>query len=207
MVGRDNEKRYYQALTEARSAHEDPLPLFLSDYADEYEQRSTSRFFKASIMVAAAVVSSLAITLSLGNPDVAASLTYISALLPGTGQSTPTVRSTADAEALPPTTRMAPPIRDEIAVTFDRDDQSQTEINEASSGALLKQFQTWAAQEDARAQVEPVRSVQDPRAQVLQNAQAPVRHIQKHRRVRLFQNARAEIRRDTRARASEQKQR
>jgi len=45
---------------------------------------------------------------------------------------------------------------------------------------LLKQFQDWAAKEDARAQIETVRPAQDARAQVLQSAQARVLPIQKH---------------------------
>jgi len=46
--------------------------------------------------------------------NVTASLVDISALQPGTPQSTPTIQSDADAQALPPTARDAP-TRDEIA--------------------------------------------------------------------------------------------
>src|SRR5438445_1826993 len=153
--------------------------------------------------------------------DVTASLVDISALKPGTDRSTPAVQSTADvqpvvqstadAQALPPTAKDAPqvnpppsddkpaardaPARDEIAAASEPAGQSQTEISEPpSSEALFKQFQAWVAEEDARTQVGPVQPTQDAQAQPVQDAPAPVRPAQKHRRVRPVQNARAEIR-------------
>ena len=102
-----------------------PLPLF---FADEPEQQGigkawdraviSSRVLKASILVAPATAIGMAI-LSVGNPvtlfaDVTASLVDKSALQPGTDQSTPTIQSTADAQALPLTAKDAP-TRDEIA--------------------------------------------------------------------------------------------
>ena len=197
-----------------------PLPLFL---ADEPEQQGigkawdraviSSRVLKASILVAAATAIGIAI-LSVGNPvtlfaDVTASLVDKSALQPGTDQSTPTIQSTADAQALPPTAKDTP-TRDEIAAAFDSADQSQTENSEPSSEALFRQFQAWAAEKDAQAQVGPVQSVQDAPAQVQQNApakvaenapaqvaenaRAPLRPMQQHRHVRPVDSARAEIR-------------
>lgn len=181
---------------------EDPLPLFLSDRvlsegADEGELQAASGLSKARILVVAATVSGIAVTLSVANPvkffaDVTASQIDTSALHPGTDQSTPAIQSTADTQALPAIASDAPN-HDEIAATFDPGDQSQSRIREALSVALLKQFQTWAAKEDARAQVEPVQPVQNAQAQVLQDDRALVRPIQKHRRVRPVQNARAEI--------------
>jgi hypothetical protein len=184
--------------TKANFASDDPLPLFLSDRADEHEQQAGSRLPEARILVIAATVSGIAIALALGNPvkffaDAKPSLTQISDQHPGTDQSTPTFQSSADTQALAPTARDAP-IRDEIAATFDPADQSQSRIREALSGALLKQFQSWAAKEDARAQVEPVQPVQDAHAQVLHHDRAIDRPIRKHRRVRPVQNAQAEIR-------------
>jgi hypothetical protein len=51
--------------------------------------------------------------------------------------------------------------------------RSQTEIGQPSAEALLKQFQAWAAEQDARAQIA---SVQDAGAQdrSVQNAEAPL---------------------------------
>jgi hypothetical protein len=177
---------------------DEPLPLFLCDRADEHQQRVASRLPKASIMVIAAAASGIAIALSLGNPvklfaNVTAPSTDMSALRLGSDQLTPTIQSTADTQALPPTAREAAR-NDEIAATFEPADQSRSRIREALSGALLKQFQTWAANEDARVQAEPVQPVQNAQAQVSQDDRAPVRGVRKQRRVRPVQNARAEIR-------------
>src|SRR5712671_6094051 len=145
---------------------DDPFPVFLSEHADEPEQRGigkawdgaaiSSRIVKTGILVATAAAIDLAI-LSVGNPaalfaNVTASLVDISAPQPGTGQSTPTIQSTADAQALPPTARDAP-TRDDITGALQPADQSQTEIRQPSAEALLQKFQAWAAEQDARAQV------------------------------------------------------
>ena len=86
---------------------DDPLPLFLSERADEPEQLGigiawdraviSSRVLKTSILVVTATAIGFAI-LSVGNPvalfaNVTASLVDISALRPGTDQSTPTIQS------------------------------------------------------------------------------------------------------------------
>jgi len=198
-------------LTEDDFTSDHSLPLFLSGRADEHEERGSLLLLNASIFVLMASLVGMAIILSLGNPakvfaDIKASLTDISALQPGTVQSTPTIpsaptvqsaadaqaiQSTADAQALPPTARGAP-TRDEIADASEPAGQSQTDVSEDPSGALLKQFQAWAAKEDAPAQVEPVQPVQDTPAQVVQNAPAPAQPTQKHKGVRHVQNARAE---------------
>jgi ABC-type molybdate transport system substrate-binding protein len=171
-------------LTEDGFTPDDPLPLFLSGHADEHEERGSLLLLNASILVLVASLIGMAIILSFGNPakvfaDIKASLIDLSALQPDTVQSTPTIQSTADAKALPVTAGGAL-TRDDIATNFDTADQSQAGISEAPSGALLKEFQDWAAKEDARAQIETVRPAQDARAQVLQNAQARVLPIQKH---------------------------
>lgn len=77
--------------------------------------------------------------------------------------------------------------------------QSQADAGEPITEALFRQFQAWAAEEEARtqpAQAAPVRLAQD----------APTRSVKKHRRVRSVQNARAEVRsqRNSRARAREE---
>jgi hypothetical protein len=188
------------------------LPLFLSGHVDEHEERGSLLLLNASIFVLVASLVGMAIILSLGNPaevfvDIKASLTDISPLQASTVQSTPTipsaptVQSAAEAQALPPTAKGAP-TRDEIAAAPEPAGQSQTENSEPSSESRFRQFQAWAAEKDAQAQVGPVQSVQDApaqvaenaRAQVAENAQAPLRPMQKHRHVRPVRSARAEMR-------------
>jgi hypothetical protein len=206
-----------------------PLPRFLAEHAEEPEQPDigkawdgaviSSRILKTSILVITATAIGIAV-LSVGNPvvlftNVTASLFDTSALQPGTGQSTPTIQSTAGTQDSTAGTQDSPPTagdaptRDEIAATSGPADQSQTEISQPPPEALLKQFQAWAAEEDVRAQVVPVQPVQDAPAQVVQNVPAQVvenpqpvrRPMQKHRRVRPLQNARVEIRREQNPRA------
>jgi hypothetical protein len=174
-----------------------PLPLFLADepeqqYIGTFWDRVLSRVLKASIVVATATAIGIAI-LSVGNP--VALFAYLTASLvdksaqPGTDLSTPAIQSTVDAQALP-IARDAP-IPNEIAAAPEPASQSQKEISEPSSEALFKQFEAWAADKDAPAQVGPVKSVEDAPAQAAENARA--RPMQKHRHVRPVYSARAEI--------------
>lgn len=215
-------------------AQDHPLPLFLSGHTEQPGHPGlgkargraaviSSRILKTGIVVVTAAAIDFAI-LSAGNPvalfaNVTASLVDTSALQPGTGQSTPTIQSTADAESLPLTARQAP-TRDEIAAAL----KSQTGIRhpttEASSkqfqawavaeeagheiaapaDTLLKQFQAWAAEEEARTQVGSVPPIEPAQpARDVPAAAAPIvraenqgmdRPVPKHRRVR---PARAEI--------------
>jgi hypothetical protein len=178
---------------------EHPLPLFLAEH-DEPDVGKiwdrtviSSRILKTSILVVAASVIAI---LLVENPvalfaNVTALLVDKLALLPLTGQSTPTIQSTSAATA------RNEPARDEIVATFEPD-QSQTE-SEPPAAALFRQFQAWAAEKNAQAQVGPGQPVQaDPAvvaqnapAKVAENARAPVR--QKYRQVRPVQNARAEM--------------
>jgi hypothetical protein len=152
---------------------DDPIPLFLSDHAEEPEQPGigkawdraviSSRILKTSILAVTATAIVFAILL-VGNPialfaSATASLVGISAPQSGTGQSTPAIQSTASAQALPPAARDAP-TRDEIAAAFKTAHQSQTEIRQPPAEALFKQFQAWAAEQNARAQVRPVQKQQ-----------------------------------------------
>jgi hypothetical protein len=186
-----------------------PLPVFLSDYAEEFEQPGigkawdgaaiSSRILKMSVLAVAATAIAF---LWLGDP-VALFANVTAALQPGAGQSTPAIQSTA--QTLPPTATAAP-AREEMAAPVEPANQIKAENSEPSAEDVLKQFQTWAAEEDTRAPVVPVQPVepaqsvqpaqvvQDDQAQVEEDAPAPVRHIQKHRRIRPVQSARAEIR-------------
>ena len=215
-----------------------PLPVFLSERADEPEQPGigiawdrafiSSRILKTSILVVTATAIAI---LWVENPaalfaNVTASLVDISALQPGTDRSTPTIQSTADAQASPPPvnpgadTESAPPsddkaaatdapTRNEVAAAFEPADHRRTEISQPPPEALLKQFQAWAAEQDLRARPVPIQPVQDAPAQVVQDARPEVvqdarpqvRPTHKHRHVRPVQNARAEIRPERHARA------
>ena len=189
-------------------ATNDLIPLFLSYHTEEPEQSVigkafhraavSSRTLKTSIFVvtAAAIVFGV---LSKGKPHVR--FTNATASLVGTSapqdgaRSTPTIQSMADAQALPPTAREAP-TGAEIAAAFNSAYKSQTENPQPPAEAVFKQFQAWAAEEDA--QVRPVQSVQDAQPQV-QDDQARV--VNARAEVRPVKNARAHVRSDHNARA------
>ena len=199
-------------------ATNDLIPLFLSDHTEEPEQpvigkawhraAISSRILKTSILVVTAAAIVFAIRL-VGNPlvrftNTTASLVATSAPQDG-AQSMPTIQSTAGAQALPPTAREAP-TGAEIAAAFNSAYQSQTENPQPPAEAVFKQFQAWAAEEDA--QVRPVQSVQDAQPQVqddqarVVNARAEVRPVKNARaHVRSEHNARAKVRHLKNARA------
>ena len=199
-------------------ATNDLIPLFLSDHTEEPEQPGigkawdraviSSRTLKTSILVVTAAAIVFAI-LSVGNPlvlfvNATASRFATSAPQDGTGQSIPTIQPTADAQALPPTASEAP-TGGEIAAAFKTTSHSETEIREPPAEALLKQYQAWAAEEDARTQVRPLRPEQDAQAQPVQDAQAQVRPVQKQvRPARVVKNARAQVRREQNTQAQVQ---
>jgi hypothetical protein len=201
------------------------FPLVLFERAEEPEAPGWdedviwSRILKTSIAALPAAVIAL---LLVGHPaapfaNVTASLLDLSPFQPGRGRSTPTIQSTAPAQALLPAATDAP-TRDQVAAALEAGDRSESEIRQPPAEASLKQFQAWAADEDARTQV--VQPVQDAPADVgsvqpAQDAQAPavqdaktqdaqvrvaqddpeeVRPVQRHRRLRQVRNARAEIR-------------
>jgi hypothetical protein len=210
----------------------DLVPLFPSDYAEEPDVAGilrawdrayiASRILNTSILFVTAGAIVFAV-LSAGNPlalfaKARASLIGTSAPQDGTGQLAPIIQSTADRQVLPPTARDVPK-GDEMASPREAADQSQTEIRQQPAEDLLKQLQAWAAEEDARAKVEPVQSVetvqsvesvkpvepvqpaQDSRTPVAQEPGPQVGHVQRHRLIRPLQNARAEIRPEQNARA------
>ena len=84
--------------------------------------------------------------------------------------------------------------------------QSQAETGQPLTEDLFKQFQAWAAEEDARPKAEPARPAQAAPVQAAQDAPAQVQPTKRHRRARSVQNARAEIRphRNHRARVREE---
>ncbi len=207
----------------------DPIPLFLSNPIEVPEQAGSlqpwdravlsSRILKTSILIVTAAAIVFAI-LSVGNPlvlfeNVTASLFATSAPQDGTGQSMPMIQSTADTQPLLPTASEAP-TDDEIATNLKTADQSQTNISQPSSEALLNRSQAWA--EDARVQVRPVQPVQDPQEQVVQTAPEQIRPVQKQQQVmplqrakivknvraKVVKNARVQVRPEQNAQAQDQ---
>jgi hypothetical protein len=190
-------------------ATNDLIPLVFSDHTEEPQQLRigkawdraaiSSRILKTSFLVVTASAI-LFVGLLVDNPralfaNATASLVGPSAPHSGPAQSTPIIQLTADAQALPPTAREAPADA-ENAAAIRTAYQSQTEIRQppASASALFKEYRAWAAEEDVRAQVRPVQTVQDARAQVVQNTRAQAPPAQKHRHVRPLHKARAGVR-------------
>jgi hypothetical protein len=156
LVNKNNKRRHHPMATKDGFPPEYPIPPFPCDHAEEPEQPGignardrtviSSRILEKSMLVVTAAATIFAI-LSVGNPTVLFENAMAS------------VESTAGAQALPPTARDAP-TRDEIAAAFKTAHQSQTEIRQPPAEALFKQFQAWAAEQDARAQVRPVQKQQ-----------------------------------------------
>jgi hypothetical protein len=175
-----------------------PLPLFLTGQGDEYRQPRTSPILKASLLVIAVTASGLAIALWLGNPltvfaEATASLTDNSAAQREANQSTPAIQASADTQPSAPTPADTPP-PNEIAAVPEPANQAQTESTEPPpSEALFKEFQAWAAKENERAQNSAQPEPTAP-AQVEQDSAPSEQPMQRHRKPRSVQNARAEIR-------------
>ena len=179
----------------------DRFPVFLSEQAEETGQPDigkawdraaiSSRILKTSIWAVTVTAIGIAI-LSVGDPvalvaNVTATWVEKPALQPDADPSAPAIQSIAGTQDLPTTTSDAP-ARDEIAAASEPADQNQTapadqsqaEIGQPPTEALFKQFQAWAAEEDTRAQVEPVQPAQAAPVQVVQDAPAQVRPTKKH---------------------------
>src|SRR6202051_115744 len=195
-------------------ATNDLISLRLSVHAEEPQQVgilkawnravTASQIMKMSILVVTTAGMVFAV-LSVENPIVlanaTASLVGTSAPQDGT-QSMPKIQSTADVRALLPTASEAP-TGDEIAAAFKTPNQSQTEISQPPAEALLKQFQAWAAEEDARAEVRPAKNArQHVRSE--HNVRAKVRRVHHARvHIRPLKNARAEVREEQNSRAQD----
>lgn len=208
---------------------DDRFPVFLSENAEEigepgidkawYRAEIASRILKVSIFAAVATAIGIAILL-VGNPaslvaDVTAALTDKSEVQPVTDPSTATTPSIAAAQDsqiavaqdTPQVATDAPTLA-ETAAAPEPAGQSRAELDPPPSEAMFKQFQAWAAEEDARAQPEPARPSQNlPPVQAMQDTPArvaqespPAAHVQpakKQRRARSAHNARdarAEVR-------------
>jgi hypothetical protein len=193
------------------------LPRFLAAQAEQDTGHAldraapASRTFKASILIAAAAAAIGIAVLAAGDPM--ALLAEGSAWLVGNSpsQPTPTIQSATDAPALALSAADAEPLPPIAKDALTRDDvvasepaaKDQAENSESASDALFRQFQAWAAEQEAQQpRGEPVPSVQSAPAQVVQDAPAPAaanvraphRLVQKRRQVRAVRDARAEVR-------------
>jgi hypothetical protein len=193
-----------------------PLPSFLAPRADEHEPQftleqelqSSSGILRASIFSVAVAVGGIAVALFLGHPvrvlaDATASLSDNSDLQRGANPSPPAVQqaadtrriqSSADARSFAP----AALIREDMAALAELTNQALAGSNEPESGALLGQFQAWAAKQDAQAQEraqaeEPVQPVEAAPVQMAQDDPAPEEIVQRHTTTSSLRNARAEM--------------
>jgi hypothetical protein len=171
------------------------VPLFVSDHAKEPEHSGkawdaivSSRIAKTivSVFMATAIVFTIVI---VGNPIVLfVTASEVSTSAPrDKDQSMPAIQSTASARALPPAASEAPRA-DELLAAFKTAFESKTVVDQPRAEALFDQFQAWAAEEDAPAQVRPPQLIQDARAQVAQKVR--VQPLPKPRPVQAQKTAR-----------------
>jgi len=142
---------------------DDTLPTFLVDHVDGPVQQVPSRLSKAAMSIIVAIGVGVAIALRLVGPEkifaeVNASLIDVPFLKRDADQAAPTPQTAASEPQVSQSTASETPTRDEIPAAVNVVDRSQTEISDAQSGALLKQFQTWAVEKDAQAA--PAQAVQ-----------------------------------------------
>ena len=179
-----------------------------------------SRVRRATILVTSALVLGVA-TLSVGHPiallaDLTASFGDKSALQPGTDQSASTIQVSADAEVTgtPATSSITKnqPAGGEITAP-EVTSEDQPKAIDAPTDALFRQFQAWAAEQDAQP-IEPAQPVQDatvqpvkeaasqpaqddPPAKTAEEGRTPLRLPTKHRHTPASRNARAEMPKET----------
>jgi hypothetical protein len=184
-------------VTRDRFPSSNPVPLSISDHAKEAEPSGkawdaiiSSRISKTIVFVfmAAAIVFAIAI---VGNPIVLfVTASEVSTSAPrDKGQSMPAIQSTASAQALPPAASESPSA-DELLAAFKTAFESKTVVDQPSAEASFDQFQAWAAEEDAPAQVRSPQPIQNARAQVAQKVR--VQPLPKPRPVQAPKTARSE---------------
>jgi hypothetical protein len=167
-------------------ASDSHLPIFLSDRDEFYEPPRPSWLRRIALLTLALMVAGAATMFSLGNPvqaltDLTASLTdAVTARF--ASDPAPPAETVAEAQTPAPAAEDTPGRVDPAAISIPAS-QSQ-----ADNGALLQQFQTWAAAQDAQAQtapaqaapaeersadIEPVRPIQNNTQADAQPAPAP----------------------------------
>jgi hypothetical protein len=152
-----------------------PVPLSIFDHAEEAEHSGKAsdaivspRISKTIVSVFMVVAIVFAIVI-VGNPIVH----FVTASRVNTsvhrdeGHLMPAIQSTASAQALPPAASEAPRA-DELLAAFKTAFESKTVIDQPRPEPLFDQFQAWATEEDAPAQVRSPQPIQNARAQVAQ---------------------------------------
>jgi hypothetical protein len=164
--------------TTDRFAPNHPVPVIMSQPAEEHERSGFKIAVLATIALvctAAAIMFAIALTgnsvVFLGN--VKASPVSGSAPRNGSDQSMPSVESTASAQAFVPSAKEAP-TGEGLLTAFKNAFESQTGVDQPPARELFNQFEAWAAEEHAQANVPPPYPLQDGRAQVVQNARTPL---------------------------------
>jgi hypothetical protein len=138
------------------------------------------RFLKPLILAApAAAVFAILLT---GNPL----LLFASAAAPPPVVSAPPVHANPTFQPTlgakdSPQIEMEVPTRDKVAAAVDTSLEDQTETHLPMAGLLLKKFQAWAAEEDARSVAEPSRPAQGARPEAVQNDQVQFQPSEKQR--------------------------
>jgi len=163
-----------------------------------------SRVVKWSVLVATAAAIALAI-LSMADPlaellgDATAFLTGGSTPQDGTAQDMPIGQSSASTQALPPITNDAAADND-IARPSETASQGQIEITQAPTGALLGQFQAWAANRDGRAELQPLLPMQQDQTGSIASVDYPTQNarpedfpVPQRRQAKRDKNVRVEI--------------
>jgi hypothetical protein len=105
------------------------------------------------------------------------------------GHSMLAIQSTASAQALPPAASETPRA-DEWLAAFETAFESKTAVDQPRAEAVIDQFQAWAAEADAPAQVRPPQPIQNARAQVAQKVR--VQPLPKPRPVQAEKTARSQ---------------
>jgi hypothetical protein len=184
-------------VTRDRFSLSNPVPLFISDHAEEAVQSGkalnaiiSSRIAKTivSVFMATAIVFAIVI---VGNPIVRfVTASQVSTSAPrDKGHTMLVIQSTASAPALPPAASEAPRA-DELLAGFKTAFESKTVLDQPRAEALFDQFQAWAAEEAAPAQVRSPQPIQDARAQVAQKVR--VQPLPKPRPVQAQRTARSQ---------------
>ena len=121
--------------------------------------------------------------------EIKSSLPEIPALQFVFDQSKPATQSTSAAEGMLQTTaNEAPPARDDIAKGSEPANQTQADTHQPSNEDLFRQFQTWAAEQEKRAKVEPVVKLVEEAPPKLEIMKPPPQDVSRVR------NTRAEVR-------------
>ena len=154
-------------------------PFLLSDDVKSQERGIGKAWAAVLLVTGTAIVFAV---LFVSNPMALlarGTAAQISTAAPPVGeQSTPAVHSPAIAEALPLAPREAL-TTDGLIAAFKGAFEGPHEADQPSAEALFKQFQNWAAEENLRSPIRPLRAAQDARAQVVQKT--PARPLPKPR--------------------------